>query len=162
MTTHGFDGRLYRLSTGPRATWGDAVDGIHIGAAPASLVEIENVKDVTINLEDDESDVTVRAGRGFKATLGGLRDASVDIPMVYDPADPDFLALRKAYATRTTIPLAFLDGDKGTDGVCGTWADFSVLKMVKGEELANAQMVTFSVKPGPTAVPVELVQVGDD
>jgi hypothetical protein len=160
-TSRGFDGRLYRLTTGTRATWGTAdTNGLHAGAAPANLTEITSAKDITVNEEDSELDATTRGGRGYKITVGGLRDVSVDIPILYDPADPHFLALEKARLNRTTVALAFLDGDKATAGVVGTWADFSVLKKVKGEELDGLQMVTFTVKPGPSAVPVETVVVG--
>ena len=158
--TNGFNGKLYRLATGTRATWGTLTDGFNVGAAPAGLDEVAAARDITVNQEDDEADATTRGNRGWKATVGGLRGVSVDVPMVYDLADPDVLAFDKAYATRTYIPLAFLDGDKAAAGMLGTWADFAVLKRVKGEDLAGVQTVTYSVKPGYSAVPPELVKVG--
>lgn len=160
--SNGFNGKLYRLSTGSRTSWGDEVDGVNVGSAPASLVEVKNVKDITIDHEDDDADATTRGNRGYKATIGGLRGLSVEVPMEHDSTDTHYLAFLKAYATRTTIALAFLDGDKGTDGIHGTWADWSVLKMSKGEALAETQMTTWSLKPGYSAVPPELVAVGDD
>ena len=40
--------------------------------------EITNVRDVTLNLEEGEADLTTRANAGWRATLGTLKDASVD------------------------------------------------------------------------------------
>jgi hypothetical protein len=44
----------------------------------ADWIEIENVRDVTLNLETGEADVTTRANSGWKQTLATLKDGSVD------------------------------------------------------------------------------------
>jgi hypothetical protein len=154
--------KLYRLTTGTRATWNATIDTdgySHVGAAPGALDEIPNVKDVTIPLEDDKAETSTRGNNGFKSYLQGLTDASITIAMVYDPADLDFAALMKAKMTKTPIALAFLDGDKATVGVQGLWADFSVFKAEKGEPLGEAQTMTFEVAPTYSAVGPEWVKV---
>lgn len=154
----GVFGKLYR-STGVRASWGPAgVDGVCTAAAPGTLDEVPNCRDIAIPMEDGETDVTTRGNAGYKATMGSLRDAEVEITMIYDAADTDYQALRKAYLTRAVIGLALLEGDKATAGNEGFWADFAVLKMRKGEELEGAQTVVFTVKPGWSAVPPEWVK----
>jgi hypothetical protein len=156
----GVNAKLYFLSTGTRATWNATVtDGAHVGAAPSSLTEISTVKDLSIPIEAGEVNLTTRQNGGWEATEAGVFKASMEIPLIYDPANAGVAALMKAYLTRGHVALAVLDGDKATDGTQGLWADFSVLKMDKGEEIENAQMVTFTVKPGLSAVAPEWVKV---
>ena len=57
--------------------------------------EIGNVKDVTLNLESAEADVTVRANNGWRATVPTLKEASVEFEMVWDTEDDDFTAIRR-------------------------------------------------------------------
>lgn len=143
-----------------RATWGtlDATTGITSGAAP-TLTEFPNVMDIEIPMEDGEVDVTTRGNKGFKATMQGLRDVAIDVPVVKDASDAGYIALKKAHLTRTTVPLAFLDGDKATAGTEGFWADFSVTKMKHGQKLDGVETCTFTCKPGYSAVPPEWVKV---
>lgn len=155
--------KLYRLSTGTRATWNATLDAdgfSHVGAAPAGLDEVPNCKDVTIPLEDDKADASTRGNNGFKAYLQGLTDAAITISMIYDPADPDLQAFLKAKMTKTPIPLAILDGDKATLGTQGLWADFAVFKFEKQEPLEGAQMVNVEIAPAYSAVGPEWVKVG--
>jgi hypothetical protein len=156
----GVNCKLYRLSTGTRATWGTvSADGLHEGAAPSNLDEVPNVKDVTIPLEMSEADVTTRKNGGSEAVQTTLQKVEVEIPMVYDPDDTDILALKKAYLTRATIALAVLDGDKATVDTQGLWADFAVTKMGAPQEIEGVVMQNFTVKFGWTAVAPEWVKV---
>ena len=81
-TRLGMDAKLYR-NTGTYAlpTW----------------VEVSNVKDVTLNLEKGEADVTTRANQGWRATVGTLKDASIEFQMVWDTVDAGFDAIRQAF-----------------------------------------------------------------
>lgn len=155
----GFQGKLYRLTTGTRATWGAAVDGVNTGAAPSNLSEITNCKDITVPMEDGEGDVTVRGSNGFKLTVGTLTDSQIEITMVHDTTDAHYLALLKAKLTRGTVALAVLDRDKATAGANGLWADFSVLKLEAGQELDGVQTDVFMCKPTFSAVGPEWVAV---
>ena len=56
---------------------------------PAST-EMTNVRNVTLNLEAGEADVTPRANRGWRATAPTQPESSVDFEMVWDPADAGF------------------------------------------------------------------------
>lgn len=158
----GSNAKLYRLSTGTRATWNATIgaDGFtHVGAAPGALDEVPNCQDVTIPLEDDKADVSTRGNNGFKAYLNGLTDAPITINMVYDPSDADMLAFLKAKMKKETIALAILDGDKATTSSMGLWADFSVFKFEKAEPLNGAQTVNVEVAPGYSSVGPEWVRV---
>lgn len=154
------DAKLYYLNTGSRATWNASVtDGKHVGAAPSNLSEIANVTDIVWPLEFTEFDAKTRASAGFEAIVPTIGKTGFDITMMYDPTDAALLALEKACITKTNIALAVLDGAKATAGVMGLWADFSVVKMEKGEKLEEAQTITFSVKFGFSSVPPEVVKV---
>lgn len=156
---NGVNGKLYYLSTGTRATWNVTVtDGAHVGAAPSNLAEVALARDINYSQEGEKADVTTRLSR-YKATKKTLIGISLDIPMVYDPANAALLALQKAFLTDASIALAVLDGDKATAGTMGVWADFEVVAMKKDEALADAQMVTFTVEPAYSAVAPEYVKV---
>ena len=95
-TRLGMDAKLYR-NTGDYATpvW----------------VEVSNVKDVTLNLEKGEADVTTRANQGWRATVGTLKDASIEFQMVWDTVDAGFDAIRQAFFNNTPLEFAVRDGD---------------------------------------------------
>ncbi len=58
---------------------------LYHGAAGASATsELTNVKDVTLNLETGESDVTTRASNGWRATIATLKNGSVEFTMAWD------------------------------------------------------------------------------
>ena len=69
----GLDAVLYRGAAGTRGT-----------------TEVTNVKDLTINLESGEADVTTRATEGWKASVATLKEGSLEFGMLYDTADADF------------------------------------------------------------------------
>lgn len=156
----GLNAKAYRLTTGSRATWGTAdANGMNAAAAPSNLDEITNAKDVKLSLEKGSADVSVRGNNGWAAKLGTLKDASVEISMVYDPADTDYLALMAAWLNNTTLACAILSGDKATSGTQGLWADFEVTKFDKDEPLTEGQMITFTLQPGLSTVAPQWVKV---
>ena len=156
----GMNGRLYRLTTGTRASWGTAdSDGIHVAAAPANLDEVGNVRDVTLNLSQDVADVTTRGNNGWKASAATLKDGSIEFEMLWDPANDDFAKVFAAWLNNTTIAVAVLDGTKTTDGVQGLWADFAVIDFSKEEPLTDAQKVKVKLQPGASNVAPEWVEV---
>jgi hypothetical protein len=155
----GVNGKVYFLSTGSRATWHATVtNGRHVGAAPSNLTEIKIVKDVEVDQSKEKADVSTRLSN-YKATKGTQIGVSVELPMIYDPADAGCAALEKAFFTDALIAVALLDGDKGTAGTQGFWADFEVTDMKKSEKLNDAQLVTYTIEPGYSAVPPENIKV---
>ena len=73
----GLDAKLFRGTAGTQAA-----------------TEVTNVKDLTLNMETGEADVTTRATRGWKATAATLKEASLEFNILYDPADADFTAFQ--------------------------------------------------------------------
>ena len=118
--------------------------------------EIGNVKDVTLNLESADADVTVRANNGWRATVPTLKDASVEFEMVWDTADEDFQAIRDAYLNNTTLEVLALDGPvsgAGSTGNQGLRAVCNVTGFSRSEPLEEALSVSVTVKPAYSANP---------
>ncbi len=112
--------------------------------------EIGNVKDVTLNLEAGEADVTTRANNGWKATAATLKDASIEFQMVWDTGDTDFLAIRDAYLNNTNIEVAAMDGaitGLGSSGSQGLRATCMVTSFTREEPLEEALTVSVTLKP---------------
>src|SRR4051812_25096042 len=84
-----------------------------------SYVAITNVRDVTLNLEKGEADVSTRAGAGWKQTLDGLKDASVSWDMIWDTTDAAMNALAAGFFNNTAVLMAVMDGAYATTGSQG-------------------------------------------
>ena len=131
-TRLGMDAKLYRNS-GSYAT--------------PTWEEIGNGKDVTLNLEKGEADVTTRANNGWRATVGTLKDASIEFQMVWDTLDSDFDAIRQAFFNNTPIEFAVMDGvitDPDSEGLRAT---FDIFNFTRNEALEEAILVDVTIKP---------------
>lgn len=122
----GMKGKLYYGPAGSRAT-----------------TELRNAKDVTLNLEKGEADVTTRGNEGWRATVGTLKEGSVEFEMLWDTADPGFNAIQQAYFNDTPLAFAILDGENGH----GLDADFAVMNFSRTEALEEAMAVSVTIKP---------------
>jgi len=119
-------------------------------AAPVWAV-LANVKDLTLNLEKGEADVTTRGNQGWRATLGTLKEGSVEFEMVWDTEDDGFTAIQQAYFGDTAIEVAVMDGDITEAGSQGLRASMSVTKFTRKEPLEEALGVEVSLKPSYAA-----------
>lgn len=111
-------------------------------AGAGAWTELSNVKDVTLTLETGEADITTRANAGWRATIGTLKEASVEFEMVWDTADAGFTAIKDAFFGNAVIGLQALDGDAGE----GLEADFSVTNFSRSEQLEEAITVSVTAK----------------
>ena len=112
-----------------------------VGGA-GSWTEPANVKDVTLSLETGEADITTRANAGWRATVGTLKEASVEFEMVWDTADAGFTAIKDAFFNNAVIGLQVLDGPAGE----GLEADFSITNFSRSEQLEEALTVSITAK----------------
>jgi hypothetical protein len=112
-----------------------------VAGGPAAS-ELTNVRNLTLNLEAGEADVTTRANSGWRATAPTLRECAVDFEMVWDPADTGFSAIKTAFLTNGLIALKVLDqaGGQGPDG------DFSITSFTRSEDLEEALTVSVTAK----------------
>jgi hypothetical protein len=135
----GMNAKLYRAAA--LLTGTDDTD-----ASGASWDEIANVRDVTLNLETGEADVTTRANSGWKQTLPTLKDGSVEFEMVWDTNDPDFAAIRDAWLNNDEIALAVMDGPIASAGQ-GLVSNFAITNFSRTEPLEDAIKVSVTAKP---------------
>jgi predicted secreted protein len=105
--------------------------------------EMPNVKDVTLNLEAGEADVTTRGNAGWRAVIATLKEGSVEFEMVWDSDNAGFAALKNAYFNNVAIALAVLDCENGE----GLEADFSITNFSRSEPLEEAITVSVTAKP---------------
>ena len=113
-------------------------------AGATAATEVKNVKDLTLNLESGDADVTTRATKGWKASVATLKEASLEFNMLYDTEDADFTAFQTAYFSNTPLALFVTDGNGS-----GLDADWSITGFSMEQNLEEA--VTVSVTAKPTA-----------
>lgn len=116
------------------------------GGAIGELVEMANVRDVTLSLEAGEADITTRANSGWRATAPTLRECTCEFEMVWQPGDAGFDAIKSAFLSGSTIELAVLDQDKTTDGAQGPKGSFSITSFSRNEPLEEAITVSVTAK----------------
>ena len=127
------------------------------GGALGTLTEMSNVKDVTLNLEAGEADITTRANGGWRATAPTLRECTCEFEMVWKPGDAGFDAIKSAFLGGATIELAVLDQARETTGAQGPKGSFAITSFSRNEALAEAITVSITAK---LAVFDEWVEVG--
>lgn len=125
------------------------------------LVSVDNCRDLTLNLEKGEADVTTRGNNGWRATLGTLKDGSLEFEMVWDTADANFTAIRSAWFSNTPIEFFVLSASVDAPESEGLRATFAVLSFTKSEPLEEAQTVSVTIKPTYSAHPPEWVDGTD-
>jgi len=124
-TRFGFEAKLLRGASG---STGDT--------------EVKQVKDLTLNLEADESDVTTRASGGWKNVVEGLLDGSIEFGIPNDPSNADYQAFLNAFLNKSAIALFVTDGaGSGLD------ADFAITKFGIDQALSSRQSVSVTAKP---------------
>ena len=116
------------------------------GGALGTLTEMSNVKDVTLNLEAGEADITTRANSGWRATAPTLRECTCEFEMVWKPGDTGFDAIKAAFLGGTAIELAVLDQARETTGAQGPKGSFSITSFSRNEALEEAITVSVTAK----------------
>lgn len=127
------------------------------GLIPPTWINLLNVKDVTLNLEAGEADVTTRMNNGWRATLATLKEGSVEFEMVWDPDEPGFWEIQNAYFGNVPIALAVMDGDIQTPGTQGLVAYFTITNLTRSEPLEEAITASVTAKPTYSTYPAQWV-----
>jgi len=118
--------------------------------------EITLVKDVKLTLSKGEADATTRAAGGWKQSVATLKEASLELELVWDPSDQSLTALRDAYLNNTPVDLAVMDGPmqpgtgKTSQGLRALWDVFS---FDRNEPLEEVLTVSVTLKPTYGAAP---------
>jgi len=124
--------------------------GLYQGPAgetdPAAMVEVDNVRDVTLNLEAGEADITTRGNSGWRATAPTLRECNVEFQMVWKPGDPVFEAIKTAFLTAGTVAMVVLDQKRTVAGAQGPLGDFAITNFSRSEALEEAIVADVTAK----------------
>jgi len=127
-------------------------------AALGDWTELTIVRDNSLNLEKGEADVTTRGSNGWRATIGALKDATVEFEIVADTDDDGYDALQDAFLSDSIIGLAIMDGDIATG--TGLQADFAILKFSRNEPLEEGVTVSVTAKPTYSSTAPQWIEEG--
>jgi len=71
--------------------------------------EITNVKDLTVSLEKAEADASTRANNGWRATVGTLKDASIEFTVLNKEGDSAFGMLQGLWSSGDPCDVGISD-----------------------------------------------------
>lgn len=119
--------------------------------------EVTNCKDLTLGLEKNEADVTVRGNNGWRAMVGVLKEGSIEFTMIWDTEDANFQIIKDAFLANSSpsnlVNIAVMDGDITTPGSEGLRSMCTVSGFTRNEPLEEA--LTVDVKLKPTYFPAD-------
>ena len=120
---------------------------LYVGTAGTkATTEMQDVKNVTLNLDKGEADVTTRGNNGWRAYVGTLKDASLEFDLLYNDANgSEYKQLLNSYLNGTA--LAFFVGESATDGLD---ADWTITGFNKSQELEEASTVSVTARIAKT------------
>ena len=121
--------------------------------ASPTWVEMKNIVDLTVGDEMESADVTSRASGGYAESEPTIRSIDLEFQMVNKAADADMLAIRAAYAARSSLDIVAMDGEIATAGSHGVRARYKVHSFKKGQNLKEAQMIDVVLKPASDTNP---------
>jgi len=136
----GMDAKLYFAST--KFTGNDPSD-----VEGASLTEVTNAMNVTVNLEAGEADITTRGNSGWRATAPTLKDGTIEFEMLCKNPDTTLQSIRNAWLNKSEIGVVALTGDVNTGGHEGPAGNFTVTNLSRDESLEEAVKYSVSLKP---------------
>lgn len=121
------------------------------GATP-TWAEVDIIRNVTLNLEKGEADVTTRGAKGWKEVVPTLKEATIDTEIVWDTTHTIFAKLLDAFLNDTNLEFLFLDGEVTAQGSQGLRAVCGIFKFSRDEQLDGALIANVSLKPTYGAV----------
>lgn len=100
-------------------------------------LEIDTVRDVTLNLSRNEIDDTSRTARGWRSRLAGLAEWGADYEMVYNTENTAWGKIRDSFLDNTVIEVLILDGDIAIDGQQGIRGNVFVTEFSEEQPLED-------------------------
>ena len=113
---------------------------------PDMMTKVDNVRDVTLQMEAGSADITTRGNSGWRATAPTIRECTVEFQMIWKPGDAVFDAIKTAFLTAGTVALAVLDQLATVSGAQGPLGDFSILNFTRNESLEEAIVADVTAK----------------
>jgi len=114
--------------------------------------ELDNAKDVNLQQENGEADITTRANNGWRATAATLKEATIEFEMLWKPSDAAFTAILNAWLNAGEIAIAALDGAMDEEGNQGLVSNCTVTSFTRNEPLEEAVTVSVTLKPSSFTV----------
>jgi hypothetical protein len=108
---------------------------------------LELVRDATLNVDANETDVTTRAANGWDQTEPTTKKAEVTFTLMHDNTNTDFTTIRDAFLNRTALDMAVLDGGPTTAGSEGLRANWKVFVFRRAENLRESVAYEVTIKP---------------
>lgn len=108
---------------------------------------LELVQDATLNLDANETDVSVRGSGGWDQSEPTTKKAELTFKVMHDNSNSDFTTLRDAFLNRTALDMAVLDGAANASGAQGLRAMWKVFKFARSEGLRDAVTYDVTMKP---------------
>lgn len=105
-------------------------------AVPVWL-ELDSVRDVTLNQTRNEIDDTSRLARGWRSRLAGLAEWGADFEMVYNTSNTAWQKIRASFLANTSIEVLILDGDIVEDDHEGLRGSVFVTDFTRSEPLED-------------------------
>lgn len=103
--------------------------------------EIKNVKDLTVSLEKAEADVSTRDNNGWRATVGTLKDASIEFQVFNKENDTAFGNLYTKWLSGD--PIVVVISDVGAS----LTLDCEVMGFAVSQNLEEAIVADVTLKP---------------
>lgn len=107
--------------------------------------QVKNAKDVTLNLERGDADVTTRNSNGWRAHMGTLKDASIEFTLLTGGAE--FAAFLSAWTGRTKTAVTV------SGGAISFSATMVVMNFGASQPLEDAESVNVVLKPAQGSTP---------
>lgn len=116
---------------------------------------VNNLRDVSIGLEVEDFDATVR-GVAWVQHLPTLFDLEVSVNALWVTADTGLQAILTAFWSRSSIDMAFTDIAIATQTADGVRAPFGVFSNTRNEALRDGLNLDWSLRPYSTGVVTEV------
>lgn len=123
-----------------------ALTGSNTAAVLAGGEVIDNIMDLTLEVESEFVDATTRgeAASGFRSEIAVLRNGRITFDARWLPGDTVFDALVEAWENSTSFTMIALDQSRATPTAQGLAANFSV-SFSKSEALQDVQKVSVTL-----------------
>ena len=100
------------------------------------------IRDESLELSKALVDVTTRLAQGWRLQRGSLKEATINIQLLYDTSDADFIAIQQAFFNDTPLILGLFDGDITQAGTYqGLHAQMNVSQFSQPRNLEDAVVV---------------------
>ena len=109
-------------------------------------VEVDTVRDVTLNLSRNEVDDTSRTTNGWRSFLAGLAEWGADFEMIYNTANAAWQQIRNSFLNNTVIEILILDGDITVDDNEGIRGNVFVTDFSREEPLEDVMSNSTTLK----------------